>query len=268
MTISMDSRNVLNLICKAWTQDSDVDTEMVLGKEYFKIILPNYSIDGTRYELYLRREGDSLIIRDFGLNLMNLEANNINLDSETIRRKIITVSDIYAKDSSYTSREFISTTAFDSAGQALLNFVNLLTIVGSFALDADFKAKFTFEDEVAMILRSTYGSDSIIRDWSDPQNDPHGAYKTDYLILREDKVPAATFAISGSNSAKVAKAALTFTHFSKDSDILKVMVFKDFSKLPQADRARAKDHADVIIENIVGTESALDKYNFLDLVPK
>lgn len=265
----MKSQNFIRwqeVLCSAWTRDLHVENAVVLGRKYEKIILPNASVDGAQYEIFALRSGDSVTLRDFGLTLMNLEANNVNIESETMKRKIIRASELYAKDSSYETREFIRITSTQEIEEAFLDFVNLLTVVGSFALDADFKAQFTFEDEVDMILRSTYGHESVIRDWSDSAKDPESAYKTDYLINRDDKKPAAAFAISRTNSAKVAKAALAFTHY-KD-DFLKVLLCKDFSRLSAPDRVRARDHADVIIETISGSEVATDRLEILSKVPR
>ena len=125
------------------------------------------------------------MLRDFGLNLMNLESNNINIDSETMRRKITKIFEIYAKDSSIDSREIVLNTTIDKIDKAILNFTSLLTILSSFALDVDFVPKFTFEDEVDMILKAIYGNDRIIRNWFDPSKDRREICKTDYLITRE-----------------------------------------------------------------------------------
>lgn len=257
---------IASLVCQSWTRDLHVTEESVLGQIYTKVILPNHSVDGTRYEFYIREQGNSIVVRDFGITLMNLEANNVNIESDTLKRKLLDTCDQYAKDSSFETRELLSIRSSQKASETILDFINLVTIVGSFALDADFKAKFTFEDEVDMLLRSTYGTDHIIRDWTDSTLDPHGAYRTDYLILRDDQKPAATFAVSRSNSAKVAKAALAFTHYG--DSFLKVMMCRDFSKLSLTDRARARDHADVIIETISGSEIMADRIELLAKLPK
>lgn len=268
MTTALESDGILKMLCKAWTSETDISQVRAIGKDYYRVILPNYSIDGSRHEFFIRQDKDNLTIRDFGLNIMNLEANNININSDTIRQKIIKIFELYAKDSSFDSREIVLNTTTDKAEKAILDFTTLLTIIGSFALDADFTPKFTFEDEVDMILKATYGGDNIIRNWYDPSRDPRGTYKTDYLIMRdtEDRRPAAAFAISASNSAKVAKAALAFTHL--DESVLKMMVFRDFGKMPAADRQRARDHADVIIENIVGDSELSDRIELLHKFPR
>lgn len=47
-----------------------------------------------------------------------------------------------------------------------------------------------------------------------------------------------------------------------------MMVFRDFNKMPASDRERARNHADVIVENILGDAGLSDRIELLHKLPR
>lgn len=237
-------------MCRGLTAGSDYSLENVGGLDYIHVILPIYSIDGTNLEFYIRQVGSKFTVSDFGLTLMNLEGNSVNLSSQGIKTKLKKIFSSFAPESDINSGEIKLIHSSQSIDISIVKYIHALSMVSSLWMDGDTRVGLTFDDEVNKLFSSVYGEQFVSRDWYDTRTDPEAAYKTDFKIDRTDKLPILAFGIYSESGDRVSKASLVFSHFKESGlEAQRVLVCRDFLSLSATNKKRAEDYADFIIKS-------------------
>ena len=54
MTTVLNKDLILQVLRRAWTGETGISSQRALGKDFFYVIPPNYAVDGSRHEFYLK----------------------------------------------------------------------------------------------------------------------------------------------------------------------------------------------------------------------
>lgn len=237
-------------MCRGLTVGSGYSLERIGGVDYVHVVLPFYSLDGTNLEFFIRQVGNKFTVTDFGLTLMNLESNSVNLSATGIRQRLEKVLKTFAPESDLDTGEIKLIHSSQAMDSVLIKYIHALSMISTFGLEGDTRVGLTFDDEVNHLFSAIYGERSVHRDWYDSNRDPEAAYKTDFKIDRDRKLPVIAFGIYGNGGDRVSKASLTFSHFREEGiEATRVLVCKDFSKLSSTNKKRAEDYSDFIVKS-------------------
>ena len=207
------------------------------GIDRFVVYTPFQFDDGDHYVVVLKREQGKWLLTDEGHTFMHLSYEDVDLATET-RAQLIdqALSTYHVENDGGELKLVIPGTSY---GDALFSFVQALGRIAHTASWTQERVKHAFRDDLEKVVYTSVPLGKVHVSYSDPEIDPNGHYKIDYMIEGRDRQ---WYLFGIANDTQCLEATITCLHYEKHKRRFgSIAIHEDMTRIAKRPLAQLTD---------------------------